>query len=221
MRNSFSYYYHRSKKVAKEQGLVSLLKKGFYKIKLSVYTTNKAIWFCKFLGETPLQMNISNVKVIIASESEFEKWLQQHKTVFSWIYVEQEVLATLNDPKIPFVAKINNKIVGYLKVAIRNAYVLDYDAHIRLPNDVAFVQDTFVLPEFRGRGIAKSVISKAMIYLKKQGYSKIFCHIPQWNIVSIRTYTSLGFKPYGNIRFLRILKWRAYTRKPERLIKEV
>jgi len=221
MRNSFSYYFHRSKKVAEEEGLISLIKKGFHKIRVSAYETNDAMWFGRSLDQPLPKINIPKIAVVIASESEFEKWLQQQQTVFSWVYVEQEVLATLNDPKIPFVAKVNNKIVGYLKVAIRNAYVLDYDAHIELPRDVAFVQDTFVLPEFRGRGIAKSVISKAMIYLKNQGYSRMFCHIPQWNIASIRTFTSLGFKPYGNIRFLRIFKWKVYTRKPERLIKEV
>ena len=139
----------------------------------------------------------------------------------NWIYIEQEVLATRNDPKFPFVAKNKNKIVGYLKVAVRNAYVLDYNTHLLLPNDVAFIQDTFVLPEFRCKSIARCTISRAMTYLKNHGYSKIFCHIPKWNEASIRTYKGLGFKACGRIRFVKIFKCKIYTTKPEKLIRTV
>ena len=221
MKNCFSYYYYKSKEIVKKEGFSTLIKKGIYKIKILIYATNKAIWFYRFLNNTIPQINIPNIKIVIASQSEFEAWLQQHQTKFPWIYVEQEVLATRNDPKIAFVAKVNDKIIGYLKVAVKNAYILDYDTHIKLPNDTAFIQDTFVLPEFRRRGIAKCIISKVIIYLKRHGYSKIFCHIPQWNIASIHTYTSLGFKPCGNIRFLRIFKWKIYTKNPEKLIKAI
>ena len=59
----------------------------------------------------------------------------------------------------------------------------------------------------------------AMKYLKNDGYFKIFCHIPKWNEASIRSYTGLGFHACGRIRFVKILKCKIYTTKPERLIR--
>ena len=214
-----NHYYHKSTEVAKNEGFSVLVKKGFYRLKTLAYATNEAIWFCRLLEETLPEIDVPDVRILLAAELKFENWLQQHQAAFPWIYVEQEVLATRNDPKFAFIAKNNNKIVGYLKVAVKNAYVLDYDTHLRLPNDVAFIQDTFVLPKFRCKSIARCIISRAMTYLKNHGYFKIFCHIPKWNEASIRTYTGLGFKACGRIRFVRIFKYNIYTTKPERLIR--
>lgn len=218
VKNFFSYY-HKSKEIIKNEGINIFISKGFNKIKTLLYATNKATWFYRNLTEFIPEINITDVEISIASQDEFERWLKQHQPEFPWIYVEQEVLATRNDPKLSFVSKINKEIIGFLKVAVKSAYILDYDAHINLLQDVAFIQDTFVLPEYRQKGIAKSMVSKAMIYLKDHGYQKIFCHIPDWNIASIRTYTGLGFKRYGDIRFLRIFKWKIFTGDPEKVVR--
>ena len=125
MRNLFSYCYHKSRDVVRTEGAGLLVKKGVSKLKTFAYTTNEAPWFCRPLDRTFSRIDIPDVGIDIAQESEFEKWLQQHQAAFPWIYVEQEVIASRDDPRLAFVAKINNKIVGYLKIAIRNAYVLD------------------------------------------------------------------------------------------------
>ena len=219
MENFFHHCYHKSREIAKNEGVAALVKKGGSGLKTLAYTTNGAIWFCRLLDEILPEIDIPDVRIVIAAESEFEKWLQQHQGAFPWIYVEREVLATRNDPKLAFIAKIDGKIVAYLKVAVNKAYILDYDAQIPLPANAVFIQDTFVLPEFRRKGIASCTISNAMTYLKNQGYCKIFCHVPKWNTASTDTYTGLGFKACGHIRFLRIFKWKIYSTKPEKLIR--
>lgn len=218
VKNLFNYY-QKSKEIAKNEGLPILVKKGGRWLKARTYTANEAMWYCRLLDNTLSETKKSEVNVIIAEEPEFDNWLQQHQRAFPWIYIEQEVSATRNDLKLPFVAKIRNQIVAYVKVAGRNAYILDYDTHMPLPHHVAFIQDTFVLPKFRHNGVAQYTISKAMTDLKSKRFSKIFCHIPKWNEASIRTYSSLGFKPCGHVRFFRLFRSKIYSTKPEILVR--
>lgn len=218
VKNLFNFYYRKSREIAENKGGRFLLNKSIQKLKSLAYSTNAAIWFCRQLDLTISEITVPGIGITLASQSEFESWLQAHQVAFPWIYVDQEVLATRNDAKLSFVAQVDGRMVGYLKIAVKKAYVLDYDSHLTLPDNVAFIQDTFVLPEFRRRGVAKSIISNALKYLRAHGYCKVFCHIPKWNNPSITTYEGLGFQRVGHIRFLRIFKVKSYTTKPEKLI---
>lgn len=213
-----SHYHRRAREIARNEGGRGLFAKVIQKLKSSTYETNGAIWFRKLLAETGSEMEAPDVRITLAAAPEFESWLESRQAEFPWIRVEREALAARNDAKLAFAARSEDAIIGHLRVAVKDAYVLDYDAHLRLPCDVALVQDTFVLPEFRGRGIAKSMISSALKHLREDGYSSLFCHIPKWNVASIAAYEGLGFQRVGYVRFLRIFKLKLYTRRPQELI---
>ncbi len=220
-RSLFSRYWGKAKITVRKEGLRSLFIKTGRQLKKVCFDTNAAVWFFKNLTIQISAEQNEGVKFELAEKCEFDQWLQAHSEQFPWIYVEQEVLATANDPRFCFVVKANNDIVAFLKVAVKSAYVLDYDEHLSLSTDMAFVQDTFVLPQFRRKEIAKFLLSHAMIFLSNRGYNWIFCHIPEWNIASRRLYKSLGFKRLAHVYFVRLFKWKFYTTNPEELINSV
>ena len=189
-------------------------------MKDTAFATNEATWYSRLLrGEIKTSAQ-RGVEFGFAEDREFECWLREHSNEFSWIYVEQEVQATRDDHRLAFVSR-KGDIIGYLKIALDDAYVLDYDRHVSLPKGFFFIQDTFVLPQFRKMGIARSMISNAMLSLQTRGYERAFCHIPSWNVASRRTYETLGFKPVGHITFRMIFGKKIYSLAPEELIGKI
>ena len=97
------------------------------------------------------------------------------------------------------------KIIGYVKVGFGQVYVQDFERVVAFKPGEAFIYDTFVLPEFRCRGVASAAIESCMRLLAREGYQKLYCHIPLWNAASIKAYLRAGFKRVCRIRYRRIM----------------
>lgn len=57
-------------------------------------------------------------------------------------------------------------------------------------------------PDYRNRGLAKSLINASVSYLSKYGNVKIYSHVLKTNKVSLKTHASCGFK--------KVLDYAAY-----------
>lgn len=55
-----------------------------------------------------------------------------------------------------------------------------------------FLEDLFVRPSFRGRGIGKALLGKVAEIARKEGYRTIKLDVLDWNEPAIRFYKSLG-----------------------------
>ncbi|MEG9295034.1 GNAT family N-acetyltransferase [Mangrovibacillus sp. Mu-81] len=58
---------------------------------------------------------------------------------------------------------------------------------------IGFIYELFVLDEYRGKGISKQLINKAVEQLKQEGYSEIRLSVFEGN-KAIKLYENLGFE---------------------------
>jgi len=170
----------------------------------SIFTTNNAIWFEKrlkeknkeFKTEIPVKFDINSTKKTI-------EWLKKQK--LSWVVYQKEIDAAIKYNHYWASISNNGEIIGCIKIGFGNIYIFDYDKIIKFPDKMAFVYDTFVLDEYRNKGIAKYLISQTIKLLKSKGYERVGCHIPPWNKASISAFEKNGFKKVSYIRYFRIL----------------
>ena len=103
-------------------------------------------------------------------------------------------------------------------VGLSRAYVTDFQRSIDIPPHTAFIYDTFVHPDFRGRGLAAWAITQTREFLQQRDVRFLWCHIPGWNRPSIRSFGKCGFKKVAHVRHIRLLSTRWFTRNPDRLM---
>jgi len=58
-----------------------------------------------------------------------------------------------------------------------------------------YLEDLFVLPEFRGRGIGKALLTSVAARAVERGCTRLFWHVLDWNQPAIDFYKTLGARP--------------------------
>jgi len=213
-------YLGKIKEIYKDQGLMKLLIHIIRKILGTIYTTNSAIWFERDLTEeiTDYQLDFS-VEISMNSINKTTQWLKSQKQ--SWLVHPKEIIVALKYNHCWPSVSINGKIIGCIKIGFENVFIVDYKQVIKFPEKMAFIYDTYVLEEQRGKGVGKYLIAQAMKFLKSHGYTKVRCHIPPWNKISISAYEKMGFKKISYIRFFRILGIPIRKVKPAKEISNI
>jgi ribosomal protein S18 acetylase RimI-like enzyme len=197
-------YLDKIKIIYKDQGLKILLKQIMKNMLSLIFITNNAIWFEKDLTEDSVDFQPKiPVELEINSINQTIMWLKSQKQ--SWLVNQKEIATACKYNHCWPSVRSNRKIIGCIKIGFDNVFIVDYKQVIRFPDKMAFIYDTFVLEEQRGKGVGKYLILQAIKFLKSQGYTKVRCHIPPWNKISIGVYEKMGFKKIGYIRFFRIL----------------
>ena len=103
---------------------------------------------------------------------------------FSVPWSENAISDFIQNPLcIMFCAKQDSKTAGYIGL-----YIIAEDC------DIANVA---VLPQFRGRGIAKKLIEHAESHAKEKGVKKLMLEVRASNIPAISLYEKLGFSVVG------------------------
>jgi len=91
-----------------------------------------------------------------------------------------------------FVAIVDNKIVGYLCGGLAKA-----GAYRRLPTVVAAeLETTYVLEEFRSKGIGKKLYDKFIEWCKTKNVDKVMVDASPQNELAIKFYRNNNFKDY-------------------------
>jgi len=196
-------YLDKMKNIYKNQGLKILLKQVIKKMLSPIFITNSAIWFERDLTEEiadyqpefPVEFETTSIKQTI-------KWLKSQKQ--SWLVNQKEITTAYKYNHCWPYVRSNGKIIGCIKIGFDNVFIVDYKRVIKFPEKMAFIYDTYVLEEQRGKDVGKYLIVQAIKFLKSQGYNKVRCHIPPWNKISINAYEKMGFKKISYIRFFRI-----------------
>lgn len=60
------------------------------------------------------------------------------------------------------------------------------------------LEDLFVRPKFRGRGIGKALLTKVASVAVERGCARFFWHVLDWNTPAIEFYQSLGAVPLSD-----------------------
>jgi len=115
---------------------------------------------------------------ILPSEANANKWLE---------FVREGLASGKN---LLFVAKSKDKIVGFALAGVPREPSLDVAEFVGSLNDV------YVLPEFRRKGIGKKLSNHCLKKMKDMGVKTVRLTVLSENKAAVRLYEQLGFKVY-------------------------
>jgi GNAT superfamily N-acetyltransferase len=118
----------------------------------------------------------------------------------------EEAVATLEDISKTFFSEnpqvfcnfveAKNQIVGFV------VWFLNYSTWTGTHG--IYVEDLFVLPEHRGNGYGKALLSYLANVCVTRGYERLQWWVLNWNKPSIEFYESLGAKPMNEWTVMRV-----------------
>lgn len=112
---------------------------------------------------------------------------------------EEDYIDSLSDREGIFLAEIEDKIIGF--------QTLDKWAKFSNYFDHVGVLGTFILPEWRRKGIGRKLTQNTLIFASNHTYEKIVIYVRSGNAGAISFYTNLGFLQKGVLsRHLKIEK---------------
>ena len=104
---------------------------------------------------------------------------------------ESEYISSLSEKEGIFVAEFNNKIVGFLSLDLWSK-AIDSFKHV-------CTIGTFLLPEWRGKGISYILANHTFDFAKANDYKKIIIYVRKGNERAIKFYQKLGFLVKGEL----------------------
>ncbi len=101
----------------------------------------------------------------------------------------QEYLSSLSSREGTFVAKMDDQVVGFQSIDLWAKYTDSFD-HVG-------VLGTFILPEWRGKGISRRLAAHTFEFAREHQYEKLIIYVRASNATAQAFYKSLGFKQKG------------------------
>ena len=207
-----AYLLSRSADILEKEGIRGVFIKSLLKIRSVVFSTNSALWFKKETGRDCPYIRAALDVNIDFNNSSIIQWLSDNHRKYPWFYIPEEIRSAESNRHVFAAFVHNNSIIGYIKIGIKRVYILDFDEELPLPGVTAFIYDTFILPEYRGRNIVPFALVSTINFLRTKGIREIFCHIPRWNRASINAFAKAGFENIRYLRFLRLFKFKFLIR---------
>ena len=95
-----------------------------------------------------------------------------------------------------WLAEYQNKIAGQM------IFFKNFSTFLAKPG--IFIEDIFVLPEFRGKGIGKKLLLKIIELAKERDYGRVEWNVLNWNEPAIAFYKKLGAEPLDEWTTFRV-----------------
>ena len=102
---------------------------------------------------------------------------------------EREYIGSLSSREGIFLAEVDGRVVGFQSLDLWARYT-DSFAHVG-------VVGTFVLPEWRRRGVGRLLAEHTLDFARANGYEKIVIYVRAGNTRAQAFYRGLGFVPRG------------------------
>lgn len=84
-------------------------------------------------------------------------------------------------------AEVDRRVVGFA------LFFYNFSTFLGKPG--IYLEDLFVEPEYRGRGLGKALIEAVFAQANREGCGRVEWSVLDWNEPSIRFYESLGAQP--------------------------
>lgn len=101
------------------------------------------------------------------------------------------------------IGEFDNKPVGFA------LFFYNFSTFLSLPG--IYLEDLFVNPDYRGKGIGKKLLLELVQIAKRKGFGRVEWAVLDWNKPAIEFYKSLGAKPND--------KWTVYRIRAEQFNK--
>lgn len=95
------------------------------------------------------------------------------------------------------IAEIENKSVGFA------LFFTNYSTFLTKPG--IYLEDLFILPEYRRQGIGKSLLNYLINLAKERDYGRVEWSVLDWNQSAINFYEKMGAKVLPDWRICRVL----------------
>lgn len=105
---------------------------------------------------------------------------------------EKEYITSLSEREAIFVAEMYEEIIGFQSLDLW-CDVIDSFMHVCQIG-------TFVLPDFRGKGIGYKLTNNTFEFARKNDFKKIVIYVRKGNERAIRFYHNLGFILKGELK---------------------
>lgn len=180
------------------------------------FTTNSSIWYrLPLLNYLPVIQPKISTDFDIMPVSQAKDFFRRNHSFFPWMYIDEELdVAAAKEHIFPSFS-IDGRVISYLKVGVKEAYMLDFCRVLHLPPATAIIYDSFVLPEFRRKGLGASILSRTADHLRKKGFTTLWAQIPEWNAASVKMTVRAGFQPVGKVRYIRSFGKEVFLKQPK------
>jgi ribosomal protein S18 acetylase RimI-like enzyme len=152
------------------------------------------------LPDLPLPAELSMRLWKLESEVEQQQYLRAYNQAFPGNPKSLESLKFLLDSPM---WQTRTSIAAFDQRDELIASILVYPDESR---SYGITDDVFVLPAWRGRGIAKALIATGLAYLRQNKYDQVILEVKQHNLPAVSVYQAMGYKIINQEVFLgRIL----------------
>jgi GNAT superfamily N-acetyltransferase len=147
----------------------------------------------KVFIRTANENDVPAIFELIKELAEFEKLADQIKTT------ENELRKTLfgSDRFVEvLLAEFDAEIVG------QAIFFKNFSTFLGKPG--IYLEDLYVKPEMRGKGIGKALLDKIIEIAKERNYGRVEWSVLDWNEPAINFYKSIGAKPMNDWTIFRL-----------------
>lgn len=102
---------------------------------------------------------------------------------------EKQYISSLSNREAIFLAEVKDQIAGFQTLDLWAKYTDSFD-HVG-------VLGTFILPEWRRKGIGTQLAKKTFIFARTNKFEKLIIYVRSTNIGAITFYKNLGFIEKG------------------------
>ena len=141
------------------------------------------------------ESDIPNILGLIKSLAEYEKL--SHEVVATEQLLKKHLFGEKPVAEV-LMAKVEEQTVGFA------LFFLNFSTFLALPG--IYLEDLFVKPAYRGKGIGKRLLLELVKIAKARGYGRVEWAVLNWNEPAINFYKSLGAKPNDDWTVYRIKK---------------
>lgn len=221
-----SALFRRGKDIVREEGMMPFIMRAFLFLlrflKSSFFSYRNYYIYEKTLNEadeamlTPRLPNVT-LKIIYSSE-ELDKLIKE-----GYDFKLPNFKERFKKGALPFCIFVEQELAHVTWVALDETAKKEID---QLPFKVDFQKGevcsggSFTDPRYRGRGLLSYVYSYIFPYLAEQGIRKDKFSIHEGNIVSQKAHAKFNPTITGKVRYLRLLWWEFWKKKPMKETKQ-
>ena len=147
----------------------------------------------KIFIRSATENDVPVIFALIKELAEFEKLADQIKTS------EEELRNTLfgKDRFVEILlAEYENKVVG------QALFFKNFSTFLGKPG--IYLEDLYVKPDMRGKGIGKALLDKIISIAKERNYGRVEWSVLDWNEPAIDFYKKIGAKPLDDWTIFRL-----------------
>ncbi len=137
--------------------------------------------------------DIPNILMMIKELAEYEKLL--HEVVTTEEHLEKVIFGPQKFVEV-LIAELNGALAG------QTIFFHNFSTFVGRPG--LYIEDLYVRPEFRGKGIGKALLNEVIKLAKDRNCGRVEWVVLDWNQPAIEFYKSIGAKPLNEWTIFRL-----------------